>query len=109
MASPNVTVRFSVNDLRGPKLRPLYRRLCLVVVVQTHGCPQCKAQPGEGCRSKSDKPARPHILRTNLAKSEAAPGPCPLGCGDQLHIVNHNISHVKSGLFECTPEGDTRG
>jgi hypothetical protein len=103
MASPDVTVRFSAEDNASPKLRALHRRICLVAVVQTHKCPQCRAQPGEPCKSASGKPAPPHILRTNLAKREAAPGLCPLGCGDRLQIIKHNISHELTGLFDCNP------
>lgn len=64
-------------------------------------CPGCKAAPGQVCVSASYRPTRIHILRVNLAKREASPGPCPTGCGDDLRTVNTLVGHARTGRFEC--------
>lgn len=102
---PEADVKVSVQVPQAPEDRLALREL----VVHRSPCPGCRAVPGERCTSTSGRFTSIHILRTNYAKRYAAPGLCPLGCGDQLQIVSNSIGHVKSGLFECTPEGARRG
>ena len=94
---PEGDVKVSVLVPNAPEDKLALRELS----VHCYPCPGCRAVPGERCVSASGRVTTIHLLRTNLAKREAAPGRCPLGCGDQLQIANHNISHVKSGTFGC--------
>ena len=108
MASRNVTVRFSVRDEFTPKVRRMYLAMCVKEIIRVYDCPGCRAPAGERCRAASG-PTRIHILRINAAKHGAVRGEpgctveCPTGCGDKLTLTKNQISHVKSGLFECAP------